>query len=338
MRRRITKIHAIEFLSLVPLGANAQPVLFKEAGGAQNLELRLLSKAGADFDEKGTITTLAYPANYVDLDGDIASREVVEQMCHSFAKEGMKLDLRHGGQALGRDKVHVVESWIVAKGDSRFEGWQDVKGRMVDATGAWAVTIKVEDTDLRKRYRAGEWTGVSIGGRAEFEVLQKEQAPMDFEKMMAELKKSFEASLATAIDPIKKELEALKIKKGDSAGASGAVDASPKDPTSVVEVRKHLEKLKAEKARKAVDWNDAEAVEKHATELEAVAAAAQKNETPEQTSARLTKENAALRVELRKTLGASSIPVDADVTKSDDDSPAAQYALARSNAAKFAKK
>lgn len=327
MRRRITKVHAIEFLSLCPLGANAQPVLYKEQG-SQNLELRLLSKAGADFDEKGTITTLAYPADYVDADGDVASREVVEQMCHSFAKEGMKLDLRHDGKAVDRAKVHVVESWIVAKGDSRFADWKDVKGRAVDATGAWAVTIKVEDQDLRKRYRAGEWNGVSVGGRAEFEVLQKEQ-PMDFEKMLAELKKSFD----TTLEPIKKDIAELKVKKGDSAGASGAIDISPpKDPTSIAEVKKALDTLKRSKAAKSIDWSDETAVEKHLAELEKQAEIDQKNEKPEQTIARLKKELADKTVRLRKAEGASSVPEGADLEKSDDDDPQTAYKAGRERA------
>lgn len=158
MARRIKKAN-ISFISLVPAGANQVPVLYK--GDDDTFTLQTIVKADM---EKGEITGIVYAPEVRDSQGDIADAEAVREMCHSFAKNGSNIDIRHNGKALSKDQAYPAESFIIAKGDSRFANVKTSKGVAFDATGAWAVVLKIEDAELRQLYRDGEWRGISMGG------------------------------------------------------------------------------------------------------------------------------------------------------------------------------
>ena len=51
----------------------------------------------------------------------MASADVIREMAHDFMTEP-RIDVMHDGKALGTDKVSVAESFIVQKGDPRFDG------------------------------------------------------------------------------------------------------------------------------------------------------------------------------------------------------------------------
>src|SRR5690606_3383333 len=165
MPRRIKKAR-ITHISLVPRGANRMPVLYKQDG---SIQFDLLTKVGSDFDEEGELLAVVYVPELRDSQGDIASAKVVKEMMHSFAKEGKGIDIRHDGKPVGKDRAFVAEQFLVQKGDSRFAGFKDYDGNEVDVTGAWAVIIKIEDEELRRLYREGQWNGVSMGGVGEVE-------------------------------------------------------------------------------------------------------------------------------------------------------------------------
>lgn len=160
--RRIKKA-AIKFISLVPAGANKVDAVYKADG---SFSFSPLVKASDNFDEEGELLAVVYAPNMRDSQGDIADASVVKQMAHDFIANGAGIDINHDGKPVGKDRARVAETFLVRKTDDRFHGWKDRDGNQVDLTGAWAAVIKIDDPELRKKYRSGEWAGVSMGGTA----------------------------------------------------------------------------------------------------------------------------------------------------------------------------
>lgn len=159
MARRIKKAD-IEFISLVPAGANKFRSIYKADGSC---ELETLSK----LNDQGELTAVVYAPEHRDSQGDIADAAVIKDAARGFIAKGAKIDIRHDGKPVDAKKAYVAESFIIHKGDERFDdGWEDKDGNAVDLTGAWATVIQLEDPDLRDKYRSGEWQGVSMGGTA----------------------------------------------------------------------------------------------------------------------------------------------------------------------------
>jgi flagellar biosynthesis GTPase FlhF len=248
MVRKIKKAK-ISFISLVPAGANKMPVIYKEDG---TMEMQTLSK----MQEDGELLAVVYVPGLVDADGDYADAKVIKEMAHDFLQNSRKIDLRHNGQSLSANQAYLAESFIVAKGDERFKDFKDYDGNPVDVTGSWAVVIKVEDPELRKLYREGQWNGVSMFGRAE--VVNEKAAKPGFLKslfgkkpevkvdelkdMLVDLTKrltALEADKEAALEKQRKELEEKKEKELKDL------------KEEVTKLRKELEeKAKAEKAEK----------------------------------------------------------------------------------------
>ena len=159
-KRQILKAK-IGFLSLCPAGANTIRTMYKSDDGNKNIELQMLSK---DMSEQGELICCVYAPDLEDSQGDQASAEVIKDFAYDFAKNGGNIDIRHNEEALNKDDIFVAETLIIQKGDERFEGMEDYDGNSVDVTGGWGVILKVEDEELRKLYRSGEWGGISMGG------------------------------------------------------------------------------------------------------------------------------------------------------------------------------
>jgi hypothetical protein len=198
--RRIKRIEKITLISLCPAGANRLPVVFKADGG---VVFNPIVKADM---EKGEITACVYAPEHRDSQGDIASAEVIKEAAYSFAKDGEGVDIRHNQQPLPREQVYVAESFIIQKGDPRFSDLKDRDGKPVDATEGWGVVLKVDDPDLRTKYRSGEWGGVSMFGTAVVEQ-EKESGDRFFDRLVATIKEAFHRNLNTGdIDMTKDEL------------------------------------------------------------------------------------------------------------------------------------
>lgn len=278
MVRRIKRAR-IKFISLCPKGANKLPTIFKADGA---FELQLLSKG---LDEQGELTALVYAPEFRDSQGDIASAAVIKDMLYTSAKDGIEIDIRHDGKAIAKDKVYVAEQFLVQKGDPRFEGLKDYEGNVVDPTGAWGVVLKIDDPELRKLYREGEWAGVSMGGVAAFEksdedmadrivaALSKKLNPQ--EELMAISKDDLEAIGKVAAEAAVAAVVALK--KTDPTPAPAPKD-EPKskapeapvfkgDPTNVEDVKKHQTALHKHDLMTGVDWFDPASVAKLQEEL-----------------------------------------------------------------------
>ena len=159
-KRQILKAK-IGYISLCPAGANTIRTMYKSDDGNKNIELQMLSK---DMTEQGELTCCVYVPDLEDSQGDQASAAVIKDFAYDFAKNGGNIDIRHNEEALSKDDIFVAETLIIQKGDERFEGMEDYDGNSVDVTGGWGVILKVEDEELRKLYRSGDWGGISMGG------------------------------------------------------------------------------------------------------------------------------------------------------------------------------
>lgn len=167
---RMLKLRA-KFLSLVSQGANKMPVVYKAAkSGSQDITVRAISKFN---EEQGELLNVAYAPELIDYDGDSAAAPVIKEAAYEHMRSGALLDLQHDGLEIPKDKAFVAESFIVQKGDPRFQNWTDYDGNPVDVTDAWATVIKLDDPQLRQLAREGKIGGTSIGGTAVFEAEPK---------------------------------------------------------------------------------------------------------------------------------------------------------------------
>lgn len=307
--KRIHKAR-VKFITLCPRGKNLMPVLYKADG---TVAFDALVKASEDA---GELTNIVYPAERADTDDHLASAEVIKDMAHAFQKEGGQIDIRHDGKPVGKDKAFVAESFIVQKGDPRFEDYTDYDDNPVDATGAWATVIKIEDPELRRLYRDGEWNGVSMQGQGllSVEKADEDETPgwftkflqavglgsnttndedvdmkkQELEEILKADRKELVAELAKTLkpEPKKEEVKKEEVKKEDE---------NKLDLTDPKAVRELAEKLEKEEAEKNFDLTDAKAVRELAEKLEKEGA--EKLEKEEADDSDEVKE---LKAELRK--------------------------------------
>lgn len=164
--RRILKAQ-VKYLSLCPKGANGLKTLYKEDAGQgdeTDFSARMMTKAQDNFDEKGELLAVVYAPDMEDAHGEYAPAEVIREAMHGFLKEGEGIDIRHNEQALSKDDAYVAESFEIQKGDERFSDFTDYNGNKVDVTGGWGVMLKIDNPEIRKLYKEGEWQGISMGG------------------------------------------------------------------------------------------------------------------------------------------------------------------------------
>lgn len=294
--RRIVRAK-VQFLSLVPRGANQLPVFYKsEDKDGSNFKMTSLTKASDDFEEKGELLSVVYAPELRDSQGDIASADTIKQMMYDAAKEGFDLDIRHNEKALSKDAAFVAESFIVQKGDPRFENFKDYSGNEVDVTGGWATVIKIEDKELRKSYKEGQWQGVSMAGQAEFvpdtdsflkslaEAIKKNNTDngdidMKSEELTALLARNNEALVESIAKALKPEAPAAPegTKKEDTKKSDNPFGEKPKftgDYAKAEDVAKFQKSLAAWKAAQDVDWDDADSIAKYHAELAKTSASA----------------------------------------------------------------
>lgn len=281
--RRIKQAR-ITFISLVPRGANQLPVLYKSEGDL--VQFNPIVKNDR-FEEEGLLTAVVYVPEVPDSQGDVASAEVIKDMAHRYVQNVGAVDIRHDTKALPREQVSIVESFIVQKNDARFADLRDYNGRAIDATGGWAVVIKVEDQNLRALYRSGQWNGVSMFGDAIVEPVSKSDTSIpdalakrlaggstnpntnDTDMTIDELK----AALSASNDTLAKTLTE-SIVTGLAKALKPEPTQEPKnepvakidfegDPTNLEDVRKHQRKVRAS----LVKWDDAKSVQSYEADL-----------------------------------------------------------------------
>lgn len=107
-------------------------------------------------DEKRLVGGIVYEPDVVDSQGDSASAEEIEKACHRYVKESRQINLMHKESA--GEKVDIVECYIT-------RAPMQIGNKVVKA-GTWMIVVKVNDDEIWKKVKSGEWTGFSMGGRA----------------------------------------------------------------------------------------------------------------------------------------------------------------------------
>lgn len=333
-KRRITGAK-INFLSLCKRGANRMPVIYKEDGA---FDYEMLLKAADDFMEKGELLAVVYAPEFRDSQGDIASATVIKDMMYSAAQAGEDIDIMHDGKALAKEAAYVAERFIVQKDDPRFKDFKDYEGKPVDVTDAWATVLKIEDQKLRDHYKAGDWNGVSMGGRATV-VAEKDESQAD--KVIAALARKLNLTseedddmnadeyktlmaanneeLVKGIGAAVGEVVAKALKPDGDGGTPPAGDDDKDklkapvfkgDPTKIEDIEKHQAALASYELQKEIDWTDPESVKKYHEKLAELAKAAddkgEEDDSPE--VKKLKAEKKAADDRLKEALGKSQQP------------------------------
>lgn len=105
--------------------------------------------------EKMLVTGVVAEPDSIDTQGDLIPIEEIEKACHSFMLSSQLVGLQHLMEAPAR----VVESYICPI------DWQVSENEMVKK-GSWVITVKVQEPEIWRMIKSGEFTGFSIGGFA----------------------------------------------------------------------------------------------------------------------------------------------------------------------------
>ena len=199
----------INFISLVPQGANGEQVLWKSGtaapSGCEAIAREIPLKEITKSEDKRMVYGIVYPAGKVDSQGDYSTAPEIEKAAYDFMKDLRvnNVDTSHNFEKAG---AFVAESWLTKSGDSLFPDAPE---------GSWAVGIKVEDDALWQRVKKGEFRGLSMAGFGERVADGKDDAK-GFVKSLTELIEKALGSKKTAGEAtLPKETEEL-LKQLDS--------------------------------------------------------------------------------------------------------------------------
>lgn len=323
MRKRRIKKAKIRFISLVKRGANWSPVIYKSDN---KIEFNPIIKEGENFEEQGELLCAFYPSERRDADGDIASPEVVKDFAYDFLQSGANIDIDHNGKALDKSQAFVAESFI-NKGDSRFANYTDYDGNPIDIIDDWCGVIKINDPDIRKKYKEDGWNGVSIGGEAVFETEDSESSESSKKSVKALIKEQLEEK--KNMDEILKKLEALAAameKIAETKVPAKKEDPAPEDtkktftgdPTDAEAVKKHLLEIKKKKVLSEINWENAKEVEKYLEGL---------SEDPQEPREELEKKIEELQGELENLEKGSAQPLGKELRTPNQSARAASFGL-----------
>ncbi len=120
-------------------------------------QVEFVSKA----EDKRLVTGIVYEPDTIDLQDDYATADEIQEAAHDYMAEAQVVKAMHEGKPLSID---VVESYIAPLHFNLDDG-QLVK------KGSWVVVLKVNDEEVWKKVKTGEFTGLSMGGHAEREAV-----------------------------------------------------------------------------------------------------------------------------------------------------------------------
>lgn len=240
----------IFFISLVDRGANEVQAILKGKTSKPVHQISSLAK----MDKQGLLHTLVYGPDRVDMDGEIARRDAVQRLAHKFIPNmvGSGIDIMHSCNPLATEEAHVCESFIIQKnGDDRFRG-VTVDGRVIEDTseleGWWAAILKLDSPELRKRFEAGEWTGVSMFGTGLFAPVAKrdpqttKRNDMDPKELFEALAKAL-APFVERLDEVAKSVEDLKPEPEELVSKQAEPIEFTGDPNKLEDIEAHEEKI-----------------------------------------------------------------------------------------------
>jgi len=325
--RKIKRAH-ITTIALCKSPKNGLRTVLKANGV---LELRALSKAQG----KDELLAVVYAPDRVDADDEFTDASVIKAMAHEYVRDHRMLDIEHDGEILSKDQAFLAESFIISKGDERFDDWKGHEDEVVgDLTGAWAVVIKLVDPTLQKALKDGLLDGVSMFGKAALEPLETKAAskrvaerigaaknnPQDFEMDETKLKGLFAELTQTLVKALEPLTAVAKAGEGKEVKPS-AIEAPvfKGDPTSDKDLEVFEKQLVGYELRKGME--DGTLTVDKIREMRATLATT----TPSDEEAGVKKGDSPEVKELKKSLfkaqKRSNAPEGGKSTNTDDDSP-----------------
>jgi hypothetical protein len=248
LRLRKLRVSAI---SLCKRGVNGMPVILKSASaesasgeGAIELKSQVVSKNS----RKQLITSLLYLPNRVDRQGHTIDAEELEKAAFDAMRDGVTIDIEHDGVAIDKSRAHLAESYLVSKGDPRFENFKDDEGNPVDATGGWATTIRVTDTELWKsKVESGDIGAFSLAGNAILEPVlksdslsQPRQRTMD-PQTIALLQTAIAKAVTDSLSPLADSLLKSQTSADDADKAARAAEVRKAERDAALEAEADAE-------------------------------------------------------------------------------------------------
>lgn len=114
-------------------------------------------------EELKQATFLVLSPDEVDLHGDIYDAVEVRKACHNFNIHCRKANLLH---LFDTDAFSIVESYI-SPVDMQM-------GETIIKAGSWLAVLQFNDDSIWEGVKNGDYTGVSIGGVAQAELLDED--------------------------------------------------------------------------------------------------------------------------------------------------------------------
>ena len=151
------------------LRKSAKRIRAKNPDLGRPTRLEPIRAIGQMNEERGELTAVVWAPEKEDVFGRWASSDTVRQMAHDSMRAGLTIDIDHSQVPLSRKHAWIAESFVIQPGDPRFAGLTDYQGNAFDPAGGWGVVIRMSNPELRRRFKSGEWRGISMGGWAEFE-------------------------------------------------------------------------------------------------------------------------------------------------------------------------
>jgi len=171
MRKRISKATklkdiTVEFISIVPSGANQKQIIHKDENGVQAFHLRILKQ---DEDQRMVYGIVYSPgtSETEDTQGDFMEAEEIRKTAFDFMANARihNVDSDHDFEA---GQGFVAESWITkSEGDLKDPMFPD------EPEGSWAVGIYVSDDEVWEGVKSGEYNGLSMAGTGVRETVEK---------------------------------------------------------------------------------------------------------------------------------------------------------------------
>lgn len=114
-------------------------------------------------EELKQATFLVLSPDEVDLHGDIYDAVEVRKACHNFNIHCRKANLLH---LFDTDAFSIVESYISPV--------EMQMGETIIKAGSWLTVLQFNDDSIWEGVKNGDYTGVSIGGVAQAELLDED--------------------------------------------------------------------------------------------------------------------------------------------------------------------
>jgi len=149
----------INFLSLVPKGANKRTVVWKSADAPAKSDKEDFLRLIKTDEDKRLLYGVVYAPDDEDAHGDWASAEDIEKAAHDFLANAFVRNVDKDHDFRPQEGAHVAESFILRGQDPMFPD---------EKAGTWVVAIKIDNDETWGAVKKGEIQGLSMAGSATF--------------------------------------------------------------------------------------------------------------------------------------------------------------------------